>query len=70
MAVTQTNIDELNEAIAQPERVIDMDDRKVVYRDVSELVRAKAIIQSELDASNGKNRSCMKFCTILSASNL
>lgn len=53
MAVTQSDIDALNEAIACGERVVRMSDGKMVeYRSIQELISARNDLQAQLTAAS------------------
>lgn len=51
MAVTQADIDALNAAIANGERVVKLGDKLVEYRSVAELIQARSDLQAQLTAS-------------------
>lgn len=51
MAFTQTDLDAINKAIASGVLEVEFDDEKIKYNSISELLKAKNIIKSELDAS-------------------
>lgn len=48
MAYTQTDLDAVKAAIASGELTIEHNGRKVTYRSMADLERAKAIIEGEL----------------------
>lgn len=57
MPVTQTDIDALNQALAQGERVVRFaDGRAVEYRSVSEIILARDDLQRQLAASQPRRR--------------
>lgn len=57
MPVTQTDIDELNAAIAGGERLVRKSDGTTIeYRSVAELIRARDDMRKELDAAAGRPR--------------
>lgn len=51
MAVTQAQIDALNEAIANGERVVKHGDKMVEYRSIAELITARNELQTQLTAA-------------------
>lgn len=51
MAFTQTDLDNINAAIASGELTVRVNDRLVTYRSVAELERARSLIQSDLAAA-------------------
>lgn len=53
MAFTQTDLDRLNAAIATGELSIEKDGKKITYRSVGELVRARDLVIAELRAQSG-----------------
>lgn len=52
MAVTQTDIDALNAAIASGEKQVALGAQQVTYRSISELIVARNELQRQLDAQN------------------
>lgn len=50
MAVTQTDIDALNAAIASGEKQVALGAQQVTYRSISELIVARNELQRQLDA--------------------
>lgn len=54
MALTQTDLDNLDAAIAASELEVEVDGRRVKYRTMSELLRARTHVASVL-AANGAN---------------
>lgn len=52
MAVSQSDIDALNAAIAGGERVVQLDGKRVEYRGVAELIQARNDLQAQLTAAN------------------
>lgn len=48
MAFTQTDLDNINSAIATGELAVEVNGRKVVYRSVDDLMKARALISAEL----------------------
>lgn len=53
MAVTQTDLDNINAAIAQGERVVRIAGRTVEYRSVDELITARNHLRTQLAAESG-----------------
>lgn len=51
MAWTQTDLDAIEEAIASGERTVAFTDKTVTYRSIQELLRARDLIKSEIDAA-------------------
>jgi hypothetical protein len=57
MAVSQADIDALNEAIAQGERMVRFaDGRAVEYRSVPDLIQARNDLQRQLAATKPRSR--------------
>lgn len=60
MAITQAQIDALNAAIANGERVVRHGDKMVEYRSIAELIQARnelqALLTAETNASAGTTR--------------
>jgi hypothetical protein len=54
MAFTQQDLDAINKAIARGERVIQYADRRVEYRNISELIAARNLAISDLSSQNGR----------------
>lgn len=50
MAVTQADIDNLNSAISQGEKVVRQGDKWVEYRSVEQLIKARDDMQRQLNA--------------------
>lgn len=48
MAFTQTDLDNINTAIATGEMTVEFNGRRVTYRSMAELERAKTHVQGEL----------------------
>lgn len=48
MAVTQSDIDALNTAIASGERVVVLNGQSVTYRSIDDLIRARNDLRTEL----------------------
>ena len=51
MAFTQTDLDNINAAIATGELLVEVNGRKVQYRSMDDLVKARAIITADLAAA-------------------
>lgn len=51
MAFTQTDLDAINAAIATGELTVEMEGRRVTYRSMADLERARSIIQADLGAA-------------------
>lgn len=51
MAFTQTDLDNINTAIATGELSVEVNGRKVVYRSVDDLLKARAVMQADLAAT-------------------
>jgi hypothetical protein len=49
VAWTQVNLDALDAAIAKGEKRVSFGDRTVEYRSLDEMLRARGVIQAELD---------------------
>ena len=56
MAVTQTDINNLNTAITQGEKVVRIGDKWVEYRSVDQLIKARDDAQRQLNASSTRKR--------------
>lgn len=54
MAFSQTDLDKLDAAIAAGERVVAFGDRRVEYRDVGEMLKARALVASSLAAAQSQ----------------
>lgn len=52
MPFTQTDLDNINAAIASGELSVEINGRKVAYRSISELIKARGIIESDLAQAN------------------
>lgn len=48
MAFTQTDLDNINAAIATGELAVEVNGRKVVYRSIDDLLKARSAIASDL----------------------
>lgn len=56
MAFTQTDLDNINAAIATGELTVEVNGRRVTYRSVDDLLKARSAIQSDLAAASAGNR--------------
>lgn len=63
MPVTQADIDQLNSALAQGEKIVRLDGKWVEYRSVEQIVKARDDLQRQLDAQNGANRKRVVYHT-------
>jgi hypothetical protein len=54
MAFTQTDLNAVDAAIASGEMTVEVDGRRVTYRSIEELERAKKIIQEALAPATSK----------------
>ena len=63
MAFTQSDLDNINAAIATGEMTVELNGRRVTYRDITQLMRARTLIQSELSGvgSSSRPRSVYQF---------
>lgn len=52
--VTQTDINNLNEAIANGERVVRQGEKMVEYRSIAELIQARNDLQKQLNAATAE----------------
>jgi len=52
MAHTQTDLDNIKSALASGEQSVEVDGRKVVYRSVDDLIKARDQIAAELAANS------------------
>lgn len=57
MAYTQKDLDAINKAIAGSQLEVQYADKRVRYRSLEELERARRIIQNDLDRQEGRRRS-------------
>lgn len=51
MAFTQTDLDNINAAIASGELTVEVNGRRVTYRSIADLERARSMIQGDLAAA-------------------
>lgn len=63
MAVTQTDIDNLNTAIAQGEKIVRIGDKWVEYHSPSALIAARNDLQRQLELASGTPRSRVIYYT-------
>jgi len=61
MALTQTDLDALDRAIASAELTVSVDGKTVTYRSINELKRARDHVSSVIAANTGKRRSVFYF---------
>lgn len=61
MAMTQTDLDNLNNAIASGARVVEFRDQKVEYRSLAEMIKAKNLIEQELSGKTISNSHVPTF---------
>lgn len=54
MALTQTDLDALDKAIAGAELTVELEGRRVTYRSTSDLISARAHVATQLAAANMK----------------
>ena len=54
MAVTQTDIDNLNAAIATGEKQVVLDGQSITYRSISDLIAARNDIQEQLNLQSAQ----------------
>lgn len=52
MAVTQSQIDQLNAAIASGERQVTLGSQSITYRSIDDLIKARDDLQRQLDDQN------------------
>jgi hypothetical protein len=52
MAFTQTDLDSLDAAISYGELAVEVNGRKVVYRSVDDLIKARALVMSDISAAS------------------
>lgn len=57
MAITQSDIDKINQAIAKGEHIVRFADRMVEYRSVDELIKARNAMTAELAKAQNPRRS-------------
>lgn len=63
MPVTQTDIDNLNAAIAGGEKIVRINGKEVEFRSVEALITARADQQRQLDAQNAVSRPRIVYHT-------
>lgn len=56
MAVTQQQIDDLNNAIASGERVVVLNGQSVTYRSIDDLIKARNDLREEIKGQAGTKR--------------
>lgn len=61
MALTQTDIDALDRAIASGELTVTVDGKSVTYRSISELKRARDHVSGVIATSAGRRRSVFYY---------
>jgi hypothetical protein len=61
MAVTQADIDRLNNAIRSGEQTVSYNGRSVTFRSISELIKARDDAQAELAAGQPGRRRLYSF---------
>lgn len=61
MNFTQTNLDAVNKAIASGALTVEYDGQKIIYRSMSELLRARELIKSELASTPRVSHSVASF---------
>lgn len=61
MALTQTDLDALDRAIAGVELTVTVDGKSVTYRSMNELMRARAYVASIITTASGNRRSTFYF---------
>jgi len=61
MALTQTDLDALDRAIAGVELTVTIDGKSVTYRSMTELMRARAFVADVIATASGKRRSTYYF---------
>jgi len=61
MAVTQTDIDNLNAAIATGEKAVILDGQSITYRSISDLIAARNDLQTQLNKAAAASTSVRKL---------
>lgn len=61
MALTQTDLDNIDAAIASAELTVSVDGKSVTYRSIGELKRAREHVAGVITASGGTRRSAFYF---------
>jgi hypothetical protein len=61
MALSQSDLDALDAAIASAELTVTVDGKSVTYRSITELKRAREHVASVLAAQSGRRRSVFYF---------
>ena len=57
MSFSQSDLDNINAAVATGELSVEVSGRKVVYRSMDDLLKARAIIQGDLAADGATSQS-------------
>lgn len=63
MPVTQADIDNLNKALSQGEKIVRIGDKWVEYHTPNEIIKARNDLQKQLEAANGIARSRVVYHT-------
>jgi hypothetical protein len=61
MSFTQAHLDALNQAIASGELTIEYNGKKITYRSIGELVKAKQLVEAELSNTSRASNSIARF---------
>lgn len=61
MALTQTDLDALDRAIAGVELTVTVDGKSVTYRSMTELMRARAYVADVIASASGRRRNVFYF---------
>lgn len=64
MALTTEDLDRLDKAIASQQLEVQMDGRRVRYRDMSELITARQHVAQQLAAGRGTGIRRFRFATL------
>ena len=57
MAFSQTDLDAVNKAIASGALTVEYGDKRITYRSMDDLLKAKSVISEELAAASGSASS-------------
>lgn len=59
MAITQTDLDTLEAAIASGERVVQQDGKRIEYQSIPDMLRAAGYMRARLRAAGGVTRTTL-----------
>jgi hypothetical protein len=64
MAYTETDLDKIKKVIASGSLLVDYGDRKVRYRNISDLYSIRDLMIAEIAQTAGKANPCIKTCKV------